>query len=72
MFPEERNEYSKVYLLDFKQIVKNFTVIFLWSMWNSWENHSFEKKEDREKSGKIVGKDYEPFTNEQLQNLYNE
>ena len=51
MFPEERNEYSKVYLLDFKQIVKNFTVIFLWSMWNSWENHFFEKKEDREKSG---------------------
>ena len=101
VFPEETNEYSKAYLLDFKydewkagckcghnwthhnfndgekcgecncqKFQSNFSCGVCG---NSWENHVtlFEKKEDREKSGKIVGKDYEPFTNEQLQNLFN-
>jgi hypothetical protein len=101
VFPEETNEYSKSYLLDFKYDewkagckcghnwthhnfndgekcgecnCKKFQSNFSCGVCgNSWENHVtlFEKKEDREKSGKIVGKDYEPFTNEQLQNLFN-
>ena len=101
VFPEETNEYSKAYLLDFKYDewkagckcghnwthhnfndgekcgecdCKKFQSDFFCGVCgSSWENHVtlFEKKEDREKSGKIVGKDYEPFTNEQLQNLYN-
>lgn len=101
VFPEETNEYSKAYLLNFKYDewkagckcghnwthhnfndgekccecdCKKFQSNFFCGVCgSSWENHVilFEKKEDREKFGKIVGKDYEPFTNEQLQNLYN-
>ena len=38
---------------------------------NSWENHitSIQTREHREKNGESFGKDYEPFTQEQMQNL---
>ena len=40
---------------------------------NPWENHIilFETKEEREKTGKPVGANYEPFTKEQLEKLFN-
>ena len=40
---------------------------------NSWENHMtlFQTKEQREKNGQNVGIDYDPFTQEQLENILN-
>ena len=101
VFPEETNEYTKAYLLDFKYEkwkarckcghnwtkhkfnnrekceecnCLHFESDFLCGICGSpWEKHItlFETKEDREKFGQTIGKDYEPFTKEQLENLFN-
>ena len=101
VFPEETNEYTKAYLLDFKyddwkagcKCGHNWTKhnfnnggrcnecnceyfksnFFCGVCGNSWENHItlFETKEEREKSGEPIGNDYEPFTKEQLEKLFN-
>ena len=100
IFPEETNEYTKAYLLDFKydewkagcKCGHNWTKHDFNKDWkceecnceyfqsnfccgvcgNPWENHKilFETEKDREKIGKSIGKDYEPFTKEQLDSLF--
>ena len=100
IFPEETNEYTKAYLLDFKydewkagcKCGHNWTKHDFNKDWkceecncerfqsdfycgvcgNSWENHKilFETEQNRKKDGKSIGKDYEPFTQEQLDNLF--
>lgn len=101
VFPEETNEYTKAYLLDFKYDdwkagckcghnwtkhnfinedkceecnCEGFKSNFCCGVCgNPWENHItlFQTKEQREKNGESVGNDYEPFTQEQLENLMN-
>lgn len=100
IFPEETNEYTKAYLLDFKydewkagcKCGHNWTKHDFNGKWkceecncecfqsafccgvcgSPWENHQilFETEQDRIKSNKDIGKDYEPFTQEQLDNLF--
>ena len=99
VFPEETNEYSKAYLLDFKyddwkagckcghdwtkhnfidkekceecECKKFKSEFFCGVCGDYWENHItlFQTKETREKNGESVGKEYEPFNEEQIANL---
>ena len=101
IFPEETNEYTKAYLLDFKyddwkagcKCGHNWTYhnfnkgekceecncAYFKSNFscgvcgNSWENHItlFETKEERKKYGKTIDSDYEPFTQEEIENILN-
>ena len=97
--PEETNEYTKAYLLDFKyddwkagcKCGHNWTKhnfindgiceecncecfesnFCCGVCGNSWENHItlIQNEKHRKNNGESIGKDYKPFTQEQIENL---